>query len=248
MGRLKDDCETHESWGVAGFSRVTGTTRLFGSDVQHHETLCLRIHAAQRQRDLSNDFVYEGPAIIEVEFSPNQYAALLTQQNSGKGVPCTIKFREKMGVIKPKIDASRHALFEKEIVGHSEHTLAKMDELREAIESLSISQKKKAELAMCVSLAKQEIQSNMPFVLREYREAMSKMVEDAKGAVDSFATGLIMRTGLQALRGKLPELPGRRTCHGVIVDSDTGTEMACSLRKGHDETDCDYSIRVEEES
>jgi len=91
----KELTERHESFGLVGFSRVQGSTHLFGSHLErHHHFIVLRVHRAQVvHSSLGYDrHRTDGRVpIVEVEMSAAQFAEAITTMNVGEGVPCTIR-------------------------------------------------------------------------------------------------------------------------------------------------------------
>ena len=90
---IADDRETHPSYGMLGFSRIAKCegTPLFGTSMQHSNTIVLRLKAASRRRDLNNDWYFGGKELFEVEMSYSQFAELITSIGVGDGVPVTIR-------------------------------------------------------------------------------------------------------------------------------------------------------------
>lgn len=94
-----DGRETHPAWGLIGAHRGQSGPPgvvLFDSDIRHQNTVTVRIHTAQRKRDLNRDWigVTGRAAFVEVQMSEAQWASFVSSMNSGDGVPCTIRHRE----------------------------------------------------------------------------------------------------------------------------------------------------------
>lgn len=92
------DREVHPAWGVIGASRVSAGpqgTALFDSDIRHQHTVVVRLATAERQRNLNRDWLGREKEFVEVEMSEAQWASFVSSMNSGNGVPCTIRRRER---------------------------------------------------------------------------------------------------------------------------------------------------------
>lgn len=86
---------THPSYGTLLFSRRTGAKEaLFGSSIQHRDTICMTLHHASIERGLNRDWIHGDKVIAEVEMSYSQFAEAITSMNIGTGVPVTVQ--EKM--------------------------------------------------------------------------------------------------------------------------------------------------------
>ena len=82
------DREEHESYGLVGVSRISGSDRnLFGSSIRHKNTMMLRVKRANKERHLNRDWYHANETIVEVEMSPVQYAEMISSPNVGEGIP-----------------------------------------------------------------------------------------------------------------------------------------------------------------
>ena len=93
---------SHPSYGTLAFSRRTGgATPLFGSSIEHRDTIAMTLYHADITRGLHEDHVYGNKVIAEVEMSYSQFAEAITSMNMGSGVPVTIRWTERDGEIPP---------------------------------------------------------------------------------------------------------------------------------------------------
>lgn len=89
---------THPSYGTLRFSRVTGgEISLFGSSIEHRDTIIMELCHASIERNLYRDWIYNNRPIVKVEMSYSQFAEAITSFGCGSGVPVTIRFTEKDG-------------------------------------------------------------------------------------------------------------------------------------------------------
>lgn len=208
------ETETHPSYGMIGWSRQHGGERvLFGSELTHNETISLRIAHASTERNLNNDWYYGGDEIIEVFLSTTQFADFLTSPNLGSGVPCTLYYAE--GEIKesptftPKVE-----IFKKEFqedLSELDELLVSMVELAEQLsEAPRIKKAEIRELKNKVSRVKMELQSNMPYLYKQFVENMVKTTQVAKAEVEAYVDRRIRDSGLEAIKNEVPKLLERK--------------------------------------
>ena len=84
--------DSHPSYGIIGAYRVTTGApgeSLFDSDIQHQQSVILRISKAERKRELQRDWIFAREEIIEVQMSEAQWASFVSSMNTS-GVPCTL--------------------------------------------------------------------------------------------------------------------------------------------------------------
>lgn len=200
--------EEHPSWGMVQFSRgeFTGKKRLFGSSLERHgSTISLRIFRGSRKHHLSEDWYLAKSLtpLIEVELSAAQFAGLLTTMNVGDGVPCTIRYVEGKKMPDPP-DDSREAervreSFQQHLNGITEQLGKLLDKADVALmQPLKAGGRK--DLREQLHRIRQEIESNLPFVLHQFERATEKITTAAKSEVDAFVTEAATRLGLAKLR------------------------------------------------
>ena len=92
--------ERHPSYGMLQFNRTSGgKTALFGSSIQHSDTIMMRLRQGEVSRDINNDWFFGADVIVEVEMSYSQFAECITSMNMGSGVPVTIRYIKGQGRI-----------------------------------------------------------------------------------------------------------------------------------------------------
>ena len=111
--------ENHPSYGMLGFCRTSrSSTHLFGSSIQHKNTIVMTLKHGELNRQLNEDYYFGREVIAEVEMSFSQFAEAITAINVGDGVPCTIRFTEKDGAITESPFISKQEQFENEFNEH----------------------------------------------------------------------------------------------------------------------------------
>ncbi len=197
---------THPSYGTITLSRVTSShgMNLFGSSIKHNSCIALRINRAELIRDYNADRAYGNDQIIEIRMSPVQFAEFVMSAGIGEGTPCTISWLKDEGMIPPPIGESKREQFVNEfaedVVKVGKRLDAVMAKLDTMVEQPSVSKAERKELREMVRMARQDIVSNMPFVARQFNEQMDKTVHEAKGEVEAFVSGVIQRSGLDAIK------------------------------------------------
>lgn len=201
--------EEHPSYAMAVFSRVTsgGGEKLFGSPLSHTSYITLSIRRSEKNRHLNRDWYYAKQELIEVAFSANQFAELITNMNVGFGVPCTIQHIQGEQVPQceetTKLDEVGKEFTEKvnEVVARPEQII---DEVRALFDSgSSFGKTKQKELLNKLEGLAREIRNNLPFVQTSFQEAVDKTVVCAKAELDSLYTHIVMQVGKEELAARI---------------------------------------------
>lgn len=190
----------HPAFGMIGINHVHGGVYLNGSDFEHHNFIVLKVYHGTVERDLSRDWHHADSRcpIVEVALSEAQWATMICSPNISDGVPCTLLWTEKDGMI-PAIAAARGETdnYAKEV---KETVQDAIDRLTKALDNLKMPAGVRHEIEM----ARQELRSNLPFVTKSFGEHMEERVEKAKVEVAAYIGSAISRAGLQALSGHDP--------------------------------------------
>ena len=206
----------HASYGILHISRGTSTSalRLFGSPLAtHYASIRLTISKGKWIHGLHHDRYYGmNKDFIEVEMSAAQFADAITSLNMGSGTPCTIKYVGGERVPEPP----DHATEAEHIRDTFEDSIGKFAEkahtYRKRIDELTskLSSKAREEIRIALDVMEQQLTSNVPFVVKQFQEATTRVTTAAKAEVDAFVTGVIRSAGLQSIaEGRLPSLlPG----------------------------------------
>ena len=204
----------HPSYGILHLSRMSGGTsaiRLFGSPLAtHYGTIRLTISKGKWIHRLNHDRYFGmSKDFIEVEMSAAQFADAITSLNMGSGTPCTIRYVQGERIPAPP----DHATEAEHIHDNFENTLgkfaAKANTYRKRIEELTskLSQKARDEIRIALDVIEDQLGSNVPFVVKQFQEATTRITTSAKAEVDAFVTGVVRAAGLQSIaEGRLPSL------------------------------------------
>ena len=206
--------EEHESFGTIQFSRVQMSgggngVPLFGSSILHHEGIMFEVQEADRERELSRDWIHPTRLLLRAMLSPNQFVDAITRLNQGLGSPITIEYvkgDESYRRDSPPAPET-HAHFEREAEESIVELVRRVDEL---IEGSKGSAKRKAEAV------KQQIEANIPFLREQLKRQMDQTVAEAKMEFEAHVTSRLEELGLEALRGQMPMLPGSQEGDGAL--------------------------------
>lgn len=207
MGKTKEE-EKHESYGLLGFNRTTNNfgANLFGSKIKHKSTVSMRVYHARKQRNLNNDHYFTDGhnPIIEIEMSLNQFAEAISGPNQGNGYPVTIRYIEGKE-IKPCPEQDKHLeLFQEEfqekikkikkninkIVNETEKLLTKKGRINKGeVESINNQ----------ISNIQQDIESNIPFIQKQFKEQTEGIIHEAKSEVEAFINNKILSLGKEKI-------------------------------------------------
>ncbi len=205
----KEHKETHPSYGMVGISSVSiggrSKMRLFGSSLdRHYSTIRLRICAAERHHSLGYDHFYAGECVAEVEMSAAQFAEFVTTPNVGSGVPCTIRYLNGTQVEDPpdgpKVEAEMVREGFDENVKKVASRLDTLTKMVAKMEKASPTAAERKAIVEEVRMARQEIASNLPFMLHQFEEATTRITTAAKAEVEAFVTHAVLSTGLDTLK------------------------------------------------
>lgn len=194
----EDYQETHPAYAMIGASRVSSGKgeALAGSDFLHQHYMTVTIRNALLSRGLSHDYWLAADEYIEVALSEAQWATFVSTPNMGHGTPCTLQWKD--GYV-PRIEpiTDRREQFNDEV----QRTLA--DAVKALDDVLATSNLTKASREK-VEKARQEIRSNLPFVMEQADEHIEKTIEKAKSEVEAYLANAIQRAGLEALGASRP--------------------------------------------
>ena len=207
----------HESFGTLRFSRVQmPETPLFGSSILHHEGVIMEVHTADRDRQLSTDWIHSDKLLLRLMLSTNWFVDNITRLNQGLGAPATIEYvagdDKQHREWPPPPEA--HTEFQREAEEGVEELVRSMDDL---IGSSKGSVRRKAESV------KQQLVDNLPFINRQLKRQMDRTVTEAKMEFEAHVTVRLEELGLEALRDRMPQLPDALECE---KRQDAGQEVA----------------------
>lgn len=188
---------SHPSYGTLLFNRAYGgKTSLFGSSIEHSNTITMELRHANITRSLNEDNIFGSEPIIKVEMSYSQFAEAITSFGQGTGIPVTIRYTEKDGII-PECDfVSKREQFTGEFKERTNKAMEKSKELIDEVAELFSSKKTltkadKEDVLRKLNMLNSDIGSNLGFVADQFNKQMDKTVMEAKGEIESFCQNKI---------------------------------------------------------
>ena len=209
--RMNPEDAQHESYGTLIIGRCTTNKgeALFGSSIKHRNLISLKIHRAEIQRNLSNDWIHPREEIISVVMSQTQFAEAITSLNCGSGVPVTIERINMKSMVKCPF-VNKQMQFDAEFKDHMQHASKMIDDVigkaNDLINKGKCGKTELRELLDKLAMLKQNLHDNLPFINDQFTEQMDKTVNQAKGEVEAFITNAIIKTGLATIKQNAPEL------------------------------------------
>lgn len=200
----------HPSFGVINISRGVCSEKmnLFGSSIQQRTFIRIDISKAILMRDLSRDCIMSdhGVPIVSVYLSSSQFADAITSLNQGEGTPCTISFMDGHEVKEAQLESKR-VQFDTEFEDHMKEIASANNrfytKISEILTKPSIGKHDKAEILKQLDQLKMQIESNVPFIKRQFSEQMDETVVEAKNEVTAFIEDKVKKLGLEGYKKEL---------------------------------------------
>ena len=199
-----ESTERHPSYAMIQASRVTGSIYLYGSDLEHHGYIALRVFRGELRRGLSRDWasVTNWTPIVEVALSYAQWATFISTLNSGVGTQCTLQRGpdgDVPGIAAPAVDQREQ--FTEEVSAKFSKTIKRLDGLLGELADGKIPAGLRKRLADTIRMVKQDIEKDVPFVVRQFDEHVDQTTERAKTEVHAYVQQAIHSAGLEAIAG-----------------------------------------------
>lgn len=204
MANLFENKDKHESYGMLQFSRVSGGAKaLFGSSIQHKDTITMTLREGEVSRHLNNDYYFGSKEIVQVEMSYSQFAEAITAMNIGTGVPVTINYIQGKGRMETCPFVDKKQQYEEEFAEHLEDIKKEasdtISEVKEIFEKKSIGKGDKEEILKKLQRLEMQIGCNTEFIYKQFNEQMDKTVTEAKGEIEAFCQNKMNSIALAAL-------------------------------------------------
>lgn len=199
----KENKVQHPSYGTLAFRRRSGgVTPLFGSSIEHKDTIAMTLYHADLDRR-SPDGILATKAIAEIEMSYSQFAEAITSMNIGCGVPVTIRWTEKDGQIPPCDFISKREKFVTEFKELRKETTAEtqqlIGEVMELFNKKSLTKADREDVQKKLSYISRSVGCNIDFMAEMFNEQMDRTIMEAKGEVEAFCQNKINSIASAAL-------------------------------------------------
>ena len=190
----------HPSFGMLSFNRTHGGhSNLFGSSIQHNDTIHMVLKEGVVIRGLNDDRYVGEDEILEVEMSQSQFAELITSMNVGTGIPCTIKYLRGKGRINEADFINKRQQITNEFKESMNERMSD-DEVKELFTTKkSIGKGDREMILRRLANVTQCIESSSKFIFDQFQNQIDKTITEAKGEIEAFAQNKINAIAQQAL-------------------------------------------------
>ena len=184
MSEIKKD----DAYGMVRVSRVMGSDRsLFGSSIEHRNTVQIEISNGRLERDVSSDFYHETTKLLTIELSPTQFADMITC--IGSAVPCTITWEKGKGMIPYPDFISKREQFRGEFNDYIDQsandTMGLIHTCEELFKKKNLSKSDKSEVLSILNKISMSISGNLKFVAKTFDEQMERTTVEAKNEIEA---------------------------------------------------------------
>lgn len=195
----------HPSFGMLSFNRTHGGhSNLFGSSIQHNDTIHMVLREGVVIRGLSDDRYVGEDEILEVEMSQSQFAELITSMNVGTGTPCTIKYLRGKGHINEADFINKRQQITNEFKESMNERMSDAKEFYDEVNELfttkkSIGKGDREMILRRLANVTQGMESSSKFIFDQFQNQIDKTITEAKGEIEAFAQNKINAIAQQAL-------------------------------------------------
>ncbi len=208
MSKFDISEESHRSYVVASFSRVSGGNfNFFGTHLKPNYFFEFRVCPAKKtitefgEERFVQDYRKEG--ILELRLTAHQFSELITTMNVGGGIPCTLTYHDGKKVEEcPEQKVSVEAAIGTAIknIESSEYSDRIRKSANEIIESVKpINKMERAILKEAFSDLERRLLSSTKFYRDQICEVGEKVKSEIKTEIDAQVTSVINRLGLKSL-------------------------------------------------
>jgi hypothetical protein len=190
---------THSAFGQISASRTQGHSVLYGSDFVHRNTIRLSISRSENIRSLNRDWQMPRRELIEIELSESQWASFVSSLNMGSGVSCTLLHVDGERMDQLPNPEDRKDQFAKELEKTAKTAIDGVKTALAGLDALALPKGKTEALRASLVKMLQDVESNMPFIAKQFGEAMETTVERAKTEINGYAENMIIRHGLESI-------------------------------------------------
>jgi hypothetical protein len=213
MSKNNNNDHEHPSYGVITLSRRSGSRRLFMSPVQHQAFLCLEVFPATLN---ISDFgeqraMHTIKPLIEIELSGAQFGDMLSGIDTHTGAPCTIRYvhgDEDRRELPPEFETVYETAEEyaSDILNDAQRKIEVAIGVIDRIlnNELRVTKSVLREIRGAIRGAHSDMGPNFAFTMDRWREEAAKVKTAMLSEVSAVVSTFLQRTGLQALRDKMP--------------------------------------------
>ncbi len=202
---MEFDKDEHPSFGMMSISRYSSShdEEFFGSSITQNGGIIINIGHGSVSRKYNKDYFFMEDTVLELKMSNTQFAELITNLNNGGGLPCTITRLNGKRIEGEPIQNKRKQFVNdfKESMKTEAERLEILNECISELEDKGRAGKNDIKaLRQRFNSAKQQIESNIPFVAKSFNEQMDKTVKEAKGEIEGYLQNKIQHLGIESLK------------------------------------------------
>jgi len=205
---MKEIIEEHPSYAMLDIFRTNGSERtLFGSSIQHGQTICMKISRANKQRDLSRFWYHPEEQLVEIEMSPTQFIDAITNMNTN-GVPVTLRYVNRERQPNPPPLSVKKLIqdeFKQDLKDIVDKSVEALNSLNKSLQPPALKKSDVREAISKLTSVIQDLEKNLPFVNQQFHRQMDKTITEAKGEIEAAFTNKIYSLGSEALVKHLEE-------------------------------------------
>ena len=198
------DLPQHPSHGMVSLARGSGNCRLFGSHMEKHSTfITLRVKRAETQFRHGQRFIHAHGMVCEVVLSSAQFAELITNMNVGDGVPCTLRWTQKDGIIEePPAEVSAQSIIREDFAAGIGGLAGRLREARAAALAAldKVPEKTRKAVMAGFDAALRETVDAAPFAVEQFQRATKAAETAVRAEMDAMVAHVATRLGLAALQ------------------------------------------------
>ena len=189
--------------GRISWSRImcSSPQSMFGTEIKTSNPVKIVISNAAEERDLNRNWIFTKERIVELEMTPIQWAEFLTSGNT-EGVPCTLKYvRGEGNLSEPKVEDIKK-VYNNEVDQHFDEIKEDFSTLSSKVKALSMKLGKEntKELEDLIYKLNMNINSNMDYIKKCFKEDMTEMVGKAKAEFNAYVEDRIQAIGIESLK------------------------------------------------
>lgn len=183
--------ETHPGWLLIRANRVQSTgTRLFDSEITHHQYVKIEIDSCLRKRALQHDWIHPTKTRVIINLSMAQWGAFVSSFGDGGGVPATLEYFEG------EVDGiPLESRFDESIKDIKGATIKGMDGIQKAFAAVEEARAHKAgkkemdQLMFNLRCMINNIPANMAFAANTLTEHAENVVAKSRADIEAMMVG-----------------------------------------------------------
>jgi hypothetical protein len=189
-----ENFENHESYGLISFSRVQGSTHLFGSPVVPLNYIKLSISEGRRHHGLGWSNYFDGKVETVVHMSETQFAEFITTPNRGCGVPCTFRYRRDGKLRKcdgPPVQETEASVTQRHFKEDMQATMAAVETMQDEIDAIlqggKVPKKHQDAVRKVVWEITRTFNDSAPFTMEQFEKNVEKTIATARVEISAHA-------------------------------------------------------------